>query len=112
MFFRKVRDGKAFMKSHLEIQPPKTIKQRIPRKSRLGHDQSHEAVRCRPQKLPHQQLQDRFQQGDRVRVQDPHTKRWDVEACITDISHTGRTLDLCTDEGHLMRRNRRFVRRQ
>ena len=112
MFFRKVRDGKAFMKSHLEIQPPKIIKQPIARKPRLGHDQRHEAVGYQSRKLPHQQIQDHFQRGDRVHVQDLHTKRWDVEACITDFSHTGRTLHLCTDVGHLMRRNRRFVRRQ
>ena len=111
MFCRKVRDGKAFIKSHLEIQSREKINQQIPQRSRVRQGQHHEAVRSDTQQQPRQRLPDRFQRGDCVRVQDPITKRWDVEACITGYSHTGRTLDLCTDEGHIMRRNRCFVRR-
>ena len=108
MFCRKIRDGKAFIKSHLEIQ--------IAIQSHIKHGQNHEGIeinaRSTAQQQPRQRIPDHFQLGDRVHIQDPLTKRWDIDASITGFSQTGRTLDLCTDEGHLMRRNRHFVRRR
>ena len=111
MFCRKVRDGKVIIKSHLEIRTPTTSHQRIPLQSCLKHDDQHHEG-SDTQQQPLQQIPDHFLHGDRVCVQNPHTKRWDVEAFITDFSHTGRTLNLCTDKGYIMRRNRCFIRRR
>ena len=61
--------------------------------------------------LQHQQHFE-FKPGDAVRVQDHVTKRWTVPAVVTATSHSGRTCDLQTDEGVIMRRNRRFIRRR
>ena len=110
IFCRKVRDGKAIFTSHLEV---KNNQQSKPGKNNQ-HILEGAEIRARGtrQHQPHQRIPEQFRQGDSVRVQDPHTKRWDVQAVITGFSQTGRTLELCTDEGHLMQRNRRFVRRQ
>ena len=50
-----------------------------------------------------------FQQGDRVRVQDPVSKRLSLKAIVTGFSPTGRTLELFTERGTFTTRNRRFV---
>ena len=71
MFCRKVRDGKAFIKSQLEIRSPKPNDQQIPiQKSHIDHGQDHEsmqeAVGSATQLQPHQQISEKFQRGDRV----------------------------------------------
>ena len=108
MFCRKVRDGKAIFKSHLEVKLPMKNNQHIPcpAKFESNHEGAEIKARDATQHQPHQRIPEQFRQGDRVRVQHPLTKRWDVQAIITGFSQTGRTLDLCTDEGYLMRRNR------
>ena len=53
-----------------------------------------------------------FQQGSAVRIQDQNTKRWTITGTVTGASTSGRTLEILTDEGNLVRRNRRFVQLQ
>ena len=105
MFCRKVRDGKAFIKSQLEIRSPKPNDQQIPiQKSHIDHGQNHESMQ------EADGAAEKFQQGDKVHVQNPCTKRWNISALITGFSRTGRTLELMTDGGEFILRNRRFVR--
>ena len=112
MFCRKVRDGKAIIKSHLHLgnfekmhlsdHESKTKTQ----DSEFDHDTPTNSAK---QIAPNQQIPD-FIQGDKVRVQNPFTKRWEITALITGFSKTGRTLELLTSEGDIIVRNRRFVR--
>ena len=105
MFFRKIRDGKPIMSSQLEVRVPEQ-----PDPIHEGQQESKPTVQFR--KSQRQQIPEQFHRGDRVRVQDPHTKRWDIEAVITSSSRSNRSLHLETDDGFSMWRNRRFVRRQ
>ena len=112
MFCRKVRDEKAVIDSQLHIQVPEKDNHRI-----------HESISSKKQNNPtnstsksknasSHQIPECFQQGDKVCVQDPCTKRWDRTALVTGFSRTGRTLELLTDKGGLIVRNRRFIRQQ
>ena len=122
MFCRKVRDEKAIHASQLHIKVPGKVDQQIPPsvEQHPGLDATQETrasntptkSSSHSKNAHHQQIPEEFKQGDRVCVQDPCTKRWDVTALITSFSKTGRTLELYTEEGHFMRRNRRLVRRQ
>ena len=93
---RKVSDGKLILSSQLRLptRPGSSMEtdQQIPRES---GDQ------------PCQQV---FQQGERVRLQNPISKRWEGKAVVTGFSRTGRTLELCTDDGVFVIRNRKFIR--
>ena len=84
MFRRQIRDAKPILISE---PPEKMMTQQIPEIKEVG-----------------------FTEGDRVRIQDHASKRWIESATVTGISDTGRTLEMLSDEGHVIRRNRRFVR--
>ena len=112
MFCRKVRDGKAIHKSQLEIPGYQSRKfDACEKKADFTHRTSSKQT-SREEIPSSQQIAGHFQQGDRVYVQDPCTKRWDISAVITGFSRTGRTLDLLTPNGNIIWRNRRFVRRR
>ena len=117
MFCRKVRDGKAIHKSQLCIND--FASSNLQNHESNSTIQKHESDRQNPitsasnkQNMPSQQKPDHFLQGDKVLVQNPCTKRWDVSALITGFSKTGRTFELLTSEGNIIIRNRRFIRRQ
>ena len=125
MFCRKVRDEKGIHASQLQVKLPRKIDDHIHKlNSSVEQDPSIDATQeTRASDTPtksasdnknalSQQIPEKFQQGDRVCVQNPCTKCWDVTALITGFSKTGRTLKLLTDEGDLMLRNRRFVRKK
>ena len=114
MFYPKIRDGKPILSSHLKVQVSdlKDLPNHQKRGSHIHEDSQLERSPTRPSNSECQQIPDQFFRGDRVRVQDPHTKRWDIEAVITSSSRSNRSLHLLTDEGFSMWRNRRFVRRQ
>ena len=110
MFYRKIRDSKPIMNSHLKVSVSKL---NIPtNQQKIIHDESQvDRPKIQLRKPQSQQILDQFHRGDRVLVQDPHTKRWDIEAVVTSSSRSNRSLHLETDEGFSMWRNRRFVRR-
>ena len=96
MFFgRMIRDTRVIAASHIETIPKTTP-----------------AAEQQNQHIPQPNTTSTLHIGDSVRIQDAHTKKWDMKATVTDISQTGRTCDLITDEGIVMRRNRRFLTRQ
>ena len=116
MFCRKIRDEKAIFKSHLYIN--RSVNHQLHEsepESEFHASQSHRNTPTRSasigQNAPTQPIPDCFQQGDKVRVQNPCTKRWEITALVTGFSRTGRTLQLLTDEGDIILRNRRFIRR-
>ena len=122
MFCRKVRDGKAILKSQLYIKTPEKLCQQIPHSvindpdlditpEIQASDTTTQSLSQR-QNPPPQPIPEQYQQGESIRIQDPHTKRWDVTALITSFSKTGQTVELYTEEGHFLRRNRRFIRRK
>ena len=111
MFCRKVRDGKALLKSHLYIQKSEIMDRQIHESQSEAQDTPTRSNSI-SKNASRQQIPQCFQQGDKVRVQNPCTKCWDVMALVTGFSKTDRTLKLLTDEGDLILRNRRFVRRQ
>ena len=91
LFGRKIRDVKAMALSHIKGgEAPDKPNQQIP-ENVIGREEA-------------------FIQGDSVRVQDQTSKRWSIKATVIHVSETGRTLDLLTNEGQIIRRNRRFVR--
>ena len=131
MFYRKVRDGKAILPSQLQVKVPSEqipqedqINEQVNDGSDLTHDdqqipredqiQGSRAIATqRPSKrnkLPRQQEPQQFHQGDVVRVQDPASHRWNLTARATGFSQTGRTLEVLTEDGSFIRRNRRMVR--
>ena len=96
MFFgRKIRDEKAMVTTTL-------LPMQIP-----DAQQQHPADCATHSSAPSDK---EFRIGDHVRVQNQATLRWDTKAEITGVSTSGRTLDLVTDDGVAIRRNRRFVR--
>ena len=109
MFYRKIRDGKAIMSSHLEVRAPEKCDQQIPRQAK--DNPIHEGNSFKQASPPQnrdaqcQRIPEQFNRGDRVRVQNPHTNRWDVEAVVTCFSRTNRSLQLLTDNGFSMWRN-------
>ena len=112
MFCRKIRDVKVIHKSQLVISGHESRKfDSCEQKTDFSpHTPSKQTS---SEKIPSsQQIAGHFQQGDRVYVQNPCTKRWDVSAVITGFSRTGSTLNLLTPNGNIIWRNRRFVRRQ
>ena len=79
---------------HLHIKTPGKVDQQIPRAVGNNPDNDGE-IRASDtatqflflsQDLPRQQIPEQFEQGDSVRVQDPHTKLWDVTALVTGFS--------------------------
>ena len=104
MFYRKIRDAKPIMNSHLKVSVSKL--KNPTNQQKIIHDE-HQVDRPKIQlgKTQCQQILDQFHRGDRVRVQDPHTKRWDIEAVITSSSRSNRSSHLETDEGFSMWRN-------
>ena len=101
MFGRKIRDMKAVASSHL------TEKIHVMENMTASHE-DHE---LRQQDIERNQPStETFMIGDSVRVQNPSSNKWDTSAIISNISNTGRTLDLLTSDGRALRRNRRFVR--
>ena len=48
--------------------------------------------------------------NQRVLVQDPHTKSWNIKGRITDIRPTGRSYDVLLDSGKTVTRNRAYLR--
>ena len=112
MFNRKIRDGKPTLSSHLKVDVSK-LKDLHSHQKGGNHIHENSQLKHLPDRSGNserQQIPDRFVRGDRVRVQDPHTKRWDIEAVVTSSSRSNRSLHLLTDEGFSMWRNRRFVR--
>ena len=123
MFCRKVRDGKAILTSQLNV---KTSSQHIPQEDPVHPQEGCNLTdqiqlrdqiplqnqdQARNRKLQCQQKEpEQFQQGDPVRVQDPISNRWNLKATVTGFSQTGRTLELLTEGGNFIQRNRRFVR--
>ena len=92
MFFhRKIRDEKPITNTNLH---PETNSSKITNDSAKSNNAT----------------QKQFQPGDRVRVQDPGTKRWNVKAKVDHVSETGRTLQMTSSDGVNLKRNRRFVR--
>ena len=81
---------------------------------RLVRDTKPIVIPEAPEKTPTQHIPDKanikFAKGDRVIIQDHATRRWTDPATVTSVSQSGRTLELLSDEGHVIRRNRRFVR--
>ena len=122
MFCRKIRDGKAVLESQLYLQNVEQVDQKIHESDsgtlNLSHFNAspvHPDIPTRSavgEKAPHHQTPEYFRQGDKVHVQNPCTKRWNISALVTGFSKTGRTLELMTDEGDFILRNRRFVRRR
>ena len=112
MFHRKIRDGKPILSSHLKVDVSnlKDLHSQQNRGSQIHEDIQHSPAQSG--NTESKQVPDQFVRGDRVRVQDPHTKRWDIEAVITSSSRSNRSLHLLTDKGFSMWRNRRFVRRK
>ena len=53
----------------------------------------------------------RFRGGSNVAVQDSSTKRWDIYGVVTDIG-PHRRYSIKTSSGHVLVRNRRFLRRR
>ena len=105
MFYRKIRDGKPIMNSHLKVRVS-DLQVPTNQQNKIIHDE-HQVDRPETQlrEVPSQQILDQFHRGDRVLVQDPHTKCWDIEAVITSSSRSNRSLHLETDEGFSMWRN-------
>ena len=97
MFHRKIRDAKPIMNSHLKVRVSDL--QIPPNQLEIIHDEQQVDRPKIQQEPPRQQILDQFHRGDRVRVQDPHTKRWDIEAVITSSSRSNRSLHLETDDG-------------
>ena len=123
MFCRKVRDEKAILKQQLYIKLQRNFNDQVEECSSdiennthriadpdIGSQKTKTPPRSTSQNAQRQQILENFQQGDRVRVQNPCTKRWDDTALITGFSKTRRTLQLLTSEGVFIIRNRRFVR--
>jgi hypothetical protein len=52
-----------------------------------------------------------FQEGDKVLMQHPVSKRWLQSAVITSCHEDGRSYNLLTEDGGETRRNRRFLRK-
>ena len=90
LFGRSIRDTKVTTLQHIKNGPQKQSYQQIPNDISLRNTS--------------------FIQGDEVRVQDPITRKWNTHAVVTGISDTGRTLDMITEEGQCIRRNRKFVK--
>ena len=90
---RKIRDTKPIALSQL---------------SNKGHPASSAHAK-QTQQIPPNKV-DIFSQGERVRVQNQVSRRWDIKATVIGVSTSGRTLDLIGKDGQLFRRNRRFVR--
>ena len=55
------------------------------------------------------QLRD-LQEGERVRVQDPKTKRWELQGNISKVFHNGRSYEVLLDDEYSTHVNRRRVR--
>ena len=95
LFGRKIRDIKATAMSNISTLPVPITNTDV----------------VTPQQIPEENTALTLTRGGSVHVQDHLTERWDIPAMVTEISHTGRTCDMITDEGDLIRRNRRFIRR-
>ena len=109
MFCRKVRDEKPIMDSHLKARI--SVSDIGARQDIIHETHAIDQSEMQPQNRQRQQIPDQFQRGDHVLVQDPHSKRWEIEAVVTSSSRSNRSLHLETTEGFSMWRNRRFVRR-
>ena len=121
MFCRKVRDEKAILEQQLYIKLHGNFHDQVKECYSDVENKAHRIAdpeigspktppRSTSPNAPRQHIPENFQQGDRVRVQNPCTKRWDDTALITGFSKTRRTLELLTSEGVFILRNRRFVR--
>ena len=55
------------------------------------------------------QLRD-LHEGERVVVQDPKTKRWELHGSISKVLHNGRSYEVLLDDDYSIRTNRRRVR--
>ena len=123
MFCRKVRDEKAILEQQLHIKLHGSFHGQVKECSsdveniahrsgdpEIGSPKTKTPPRSISQNASRQHIPENFQQGDRVSVQNPCTKRWDDMALITGLSKTQRTLELLTSEGVFILRNRRFVR--
>ena len=108
MFCRKVRDGKPILQSHLTLcidnNKNSQLRSNVSNSGKIQGPAQHDKT------LRQQEEPETFQQGDSVSVQDPTSHRWNLNAVITGFSLTGRTLELLTERGEFIRRNRRFVR--
>ena len=110
MFNRKIRDAKPILNCHLKVRVSE-LKVSTGQHNKIIHDEhQRDHPKTRHAEAPRQQILDQFHRGDRVLVQDPHTKCWDIEAVITSSSRSNRSLHLETTEGFSMWRNQRFVR--
>ena len=123
MFCREVRDEKAILKQQLYIKLQGNFNDQLKECSsdvetkahhiadpEIGSTKTKTPPRSTLQNTPRQRILENFEQGDRVRVQNPCAKRWDDTALVTGFSKTRRTLELLTSEGVFILRNRRFVR--
>ena len=106
MFFgRKIRDEKAIVTNNLQ----KPISFQTYNPSSIDSIDNEESADSELSQANNEHKKE-FQLGDNVRIQNQATLRWDTKAKVVNISTSGRTLELITEEGVKVRRNRRFIR--